>query len=49
MAKVLAALPKEHAATWREGFDATVVAIKANEAINSNKRIQFEKEWFDLG
>jgi hypothetical protein len=49
MAKVLAALPREHAATWREGFEATVVAIKANEAINSNKRIKFEKEWFELG
>jgi predicted dehydrogenase len=48
MEKVLAALPRQHAATWREGLDATIVAIKANEAINHRTRVKFEKGWFDL-
>jgi predicted dehydrogenase len=37
------------AAGYQEGFDAVVVALKANEAILGKKRIQFQKEWFDLG
>jgi predicted dehydrogenase len=31
-----------------EGYQATVVAIKANEAVNSGGKITFEKEWFTL-
>ena len=37
------------AATWREGLDATVIAIKANEAAVSGKRIEFKPEWFEVG
>ncbi len=32
----------------QEGFDATVVALKANEAAFANKKIDFKKEWFSL-
>ncbi len=31
-----------------EGYNATVIAIKANEAITGGKRITFEKEWFQI-
>jgi predicted dehydrogenase len=31
-----------------EGYQATVVAIKANEAVNSGGKIILEKEWFTL-
>jgi len=31
-----------------EGFQATVVAIKANEAVLSGERIEFKDEWFKL-
>ena len=37
------------AAGYQEGFDAVVIAIKANEAILEKKRILFQKQWFDLG
>ncbi len=30
----------------KEGFQATVVAFKANEAINSQTRIEFKPDWF---
>lgn len=30
----------------KEGYNATVVAIKANEAVLTNSRIVFQKEWF---
>jgi predicted dehydrogenase len=32
-----------------EGYQATVVALKANEAVMSGNKITFEKEWFQLG
>ncbi len=32
-----------------EGFDATVVALKANEAVTTGNKIVFRKEWFALG
>jgi predicted dehydrogenase len=41
--------PYDPVADYKVGYDATVVAIKANEAIMGNKRIEFEPEWFDLG
>jgi predicted dehydrogenase len=47
--KHLAGLRQQQAATWREGLEATVVAIKTNEAILGGKRIMFEKNWFELG
>jgi predicted dehydrogenase len=46
--KHLAGLRQQPAATWREGLEATVVAIKTNEAIVGGKRITFEKNWFEL-
>ncbi len=36
------------AAGWPEGYEATVIAIKANEAILKKQRITFEKEWFHV-
>jgi predicted dehydrogenase len=35
-------------AGYREGYTATVLALKANEAVNSNRRIELKKEWFEL-
>ncbi len=32
----------------QEGYDATVVALKANEAILANNKVLFRKEWFAL-
>lgn len=37
------------AAGYQEGYNAAVIAIKANEAILEKKRITFQKEWFELG
>jgi hypothetical protein len=31
-----------------EGFQATVSALKANEAVTNGTKIEFKKEWFDL-
>ena len=36
-------------AGYLEGYAATVLAIKANEAVNGNKRLELKKEWFELG
>jgi len=46
----LATLEKDRlaAATAQQGFEATVIAIKANEAIAKGQRITFEKEWFEV-
>jgi hypothetical protein len=41
-------LKLQNAATWKEGLEATVVAIKTNEAITGSKRISFQKDWFKL-
>jgi predicted dehydrogenase len=32
----------------KEGFQATVTAIKANEAVLGNRRVAFETAWFEL-
>ena len=48
IAEHLASLTLQPAAGWREGLDATIVALKANEAIMSGKRIAFEKDWFEV-
>jgi predicted dehydrogenase len=32
----------------KEAYEATVTALKANEAVNTNARIVFQKEWFEL-
>jgi len=31
---------------WQEGFEATVTAIKANEAVATGSKITFQKDWF---
>jgi predicted dehydrogenase len=36
------------AATWQEGFEATVMAIKGNEAAVKKQKIMFQNEWFEL-
>ena len=36
------------AAGYHEGFVATVLALKINEATTTSKRIEFKKEWFEL-
>jgi hypothetical protein len=34
--------------TWQEGFEATVLALKANEAAVKKEKIVFQNEWFEL-
>jgi hypothetical protein len=48
LAKHIAGLKMQHAATWKEGLEAAVVAIQTNEAILGSKRIAFQKDWFEL-
>jgi predicted dehydrogenase len=48
LASQLSALMLRPAAGYQEGFAATVLALKANEAAVSGKRIEFNKEWFEL-
>jgi predicted dehydrogenase len=36
------------AANWRDGLDATILAIKANEAVVQQQKINVESELFDL-
>lgn len=36
------------AADWRDGLEATIVAIKANEAVLNNSKVSIDKELFDL-
>ncbi len=38
----------QSAAGYKEGFEATVIAIKVNEAIMKGGKIAFEKDWFSL-
>jgi predicted dehydrogenase len=48
----LAGLSKERsrapACGYQEGFEAAVVAIKANEAILKKENVTFQKEWFEV-
>ena len=37
-----------HIPTYKDGYTATVLAIKANEAITKGERIQLKKEWLTL-
>jgi hypothetical protein len=39
---------KKPAATWQDGYESTVAAIKANEAVMKKTTIKFEKEWFEV-
>jgi predicted dehydrogenase len=36
------------AANWQDGLEATVMAIKGNEAAVKKQKITFENEWFEL-
>jgi predicted dehydrogenase len=36
------------AANWQDGYESTLSAIKANEAVMKKKMIKFEKEWFEV-
>lgn len=36
-------------ADYETGFQAAVTVIKANEAVTSGKRIEYQKEWFEIG
>ncbi|MCI0746745.1 MAG: Gfo/Idh/MocA family oxidoreductase [Verrucomicrobia subdivision 3 bacterium] len=47
--KYLADIRLQPHATWMDGYGATVVAIKANEAVVKGQKITFQKEWFELG
>ena len=40
--------PYPPAADYQRGYEAAVVAIKANEAIMQKKRIEFDEAWFSL-
>ena len=46
--KNLAEIKLRDAATYKEGYAATVLAIKANEAIVNGARVELKKEWFEL-
>jgi len=48
LATSLQALILEPAAGYQEGYAATVLALKANEAVNGNQRVELKKEWFEL-
>ena len=37
------------AAGYKEGYEAAVTVIKANEAIHKNQKIVFQPQWFELG
>jgi predicted dehydrogenase len=48
LAENLKTLKLKPAANCQDGFAATVLALKANEAVNEQKRIELKKEWFEL-
>lgn len=48
LATSLQSLELKPYAGYAEGYSATVLALKANEAVNSNRRIELKKEWFEL-
>lgn len=48
LAKHLKTIKRQPAAGWEEGLESAVIAIKSNEAILAGRRIEFQKEWFQL-
>ncbi|HWV99890.1 MAG TPA: Gfo/Idh/MocA family oxidoreductase [Candidatus Acidoferrum sp.] len=48
LAAQIAKVPRLPAPGYLEGFQATVLAIKANEAIQAHQRIELKKEWSEL-
>lgn len=47
LAENLAGIKYRPAANWKDGYAATVLALKVNEAITTGKRIALKPEWFD--
>ncbi len=44
----LKSLNLKPAATYKEGFEATVTVLIANDAVNQQKRIEYKPEWFQV-
>jgi predicted dehydrogenase len=44
----LAKVPRRASASYLEGFQTVVTAVKANEAITTGKRIELKPEWYEL-
>jgi hypothetical protein len=44
----LSKIHRQPAAGWLEGYQATVTGIKANEAILGGKRIELQREWYEV-
>jgi predicted dehydrogenase len=49
LAEHLETVPQQPAAGYREGYEATVTVIKAQEAVQTGQRIELRDEWFELG
>ena len=47
--KYLSDLKLQPHANYQDAFEATVLALKANEAVVKGQKITFQKEWFELG
>src|SRR5258705_8753073 len=47
--KYLSGIRMEPYAHWQDGYGATVLAIKANEAVVKGQKSTFQNEWFELG
>lgn len=48
LANYLTTLKFKPAANYKDGYVATALAIKANEAVVKGERIELKKEWFEL-
>jgi predicted dehydrogenase len=48
IAKHLESIKRQPAAGWEEGLETTVIAVRSKEAIATGRRIEFQKEWFQL-
>ncbi len=48
IAKHLTTIKLQPYAGWSEGLEATVIAVKAAEAMATGRRIEFQKDWFQL-
>jgi len=44
----LKGLKRKSAATWRDGLDATVLAIAANQAALKKQKLTLDKKWFEI-
>ena len=42
-------VPKRPSASFLDGYQATVTAIKSNEAVMTGQRIELKPEWYELG